>query len=160
MFLKKTRLAAALLGTIATFAVSISAAHAESIGTLKIDNKSGVQANYNASGSNCFASVVPSFSNIAIGVASTFTAKSSTTAFFSCKVAYDAGTKHCTFLVTRQQTQTCNPFTGICTTTWNYPTVTLPGSTSGCASAFTSVSDTNAVVTPTNGAFAVTLTVK
>jgi hypothetical protein len=141
---------------LAAFALSVAAAKANPTATITSKNNWTTTAVY-SSPSGCTASTVtPPFANILAGRPPvTNVAKGSFPSVFSCSIQYTSSTKFCRFVVSRLST--VNPITGA--VTWNYPQVAV--TTSGgasCPYVFTSVSDTGAVVTSTNGAFSVTLT--
>ena len=143
------------LAAMAALALSVAAAEANPTATITSKNNWTTMAVY-SSPSGCAATVTPPFANILSGQPPVInSAKGSFPSSFSCSIQYTSGTKYCRFVVSRLST--VNPITG--TVTWNYPQVVVTtGGSASCPYVFTSVSDTGAVVTGTNGAFSVTLT--
>jgi hypothetical protein len=135
------------------------AAYANNTAQITISNTWTSQANYSASLSSCAGSATPAFANLNASQSRAHSVTASQPRVFSCSVYYSKGGGSCRYVVSRLTTQNVNPVTGVVTYTWNYPQVNVTKSGSAdCLYTFTSVSDTNAVVTATNGSFSVTLT--
>lgn len=150
------------MGLLASLAVGITVAQANPIATVTVQNNWTGPATYSTSLSNCnAATVTPAFGDVNAGDTSpAYSVSSSFATTLSCQIQYAGpSSRSCRWVVSRQITLNCNPVTGVCVQTWNYPKVVITkGGSANCTNTFTSVSDTNAVVTPSNGAFSVTLT--
>ncbi|MGK9086398.1 hypothetical protein KXR64_21795 [Brucella intermedia] len=149
----------ALLGTAVSFMICPDIASAAPYADFYINNKSQAVATYNPGLSNCFAEVKPEFEELKPGGIRKHKALSKVGNLFFCKITYEVDYRKCTFLLTRQQTQSCSLVTGLCKITWGHPQVTSPSGGAKCSGLITSVDDINAVATPDNGRFSATLTI-